>query len=105
MATAGMPPPYPLAIISGGFVTAASSYLSYAKRLASWGYTVVLHDKGEPSCTQDCYRGEGKPPDMPLPDRLLPHGQQICQKDEDVLMGLLLKGCISDVQLRVPLSL
>jgi len=47
MATAGMPPPYPLAIISGGFVTAASSYLSYAKRLASWGYTVVLHDKGE----------------------------------------------------------
>jgi hypothetical protein len=43
---AGMPPPYPLAIISGGFVTAASSYLSYARRLASWGYTVVLHDKG-----------------------------------------------------------
>ena len=41
-----MPPPYPLAIISGGFVTAASSYLSYARRLASWGYTVVLHDKG-----------------------------------------------------------
>ena len=46
--TTGLPPPYPLAIISGGFVTAASSYLSYAKRLASWGYTVVLHDKGEP---------------------------------------------------------
>ncbi|CAK0746899.1 hypothetical protein CVIRNUC_001726 [Coccomyxa viridis] len=43
----GNPPPYPLAIISGGFVTAASSYLSYARRLASWGYTVVLHDKVE----------------------------------------------------------
>lgn len=46
MCNAGRPPPYPLAIISGGFVTAASSYLSYARRLASWGYTVVLHDKG-----------------------------------------------------------
>ena len=44
---AGNPPPYPLAIISGGFVTAASSYMSYARRLASWGYTVVLHDKGK----------------------------------------------------------
>ena len=47
MLCAGNPPPYPLAIISGGFVTAASSYLSYARRLASWGYTVVLHDKGK----------------------------------------------------------
>ncbi len=43
---AGMPPPYPLAVISGGFLTAAFSYLSYARRLASWGYTVVLYEKG-----------------------------------------------------------
>ena len=42
----GMPPPYPLAIMSGGFLTSASSYMSYARRLASWGYTVVLYDKG-----------------------------------------------------------
>ena len=32
-----MPPPYPLAIISGGFVTAASSYLSYAREIGILG--------------------------------------------------------------------
>ena len=45
-----MPPPYPLAVISGGFLTSASSYLSYARRLASWGYTVVLYEKGATCC-------------------------------------------------------
>jgi hypothetical protein len=44
---AGMLPPYPLAVISSGFLTSASSYLSYARRLASWGYTVVMYDKGQ----------------------------------------------------------
>ncbi|KAK9908726.1 hypothetical protein WJX75_001965 [Coccomyxa subellipsoidea] len=45
--THGMLPPYPLAVISSGFLTSASSYLSYARRLASWGYTVVMYDKVE----------------------------------------------------------
>ncbi|CAL8460752.1 g283 [Coccomyxa elongata] len=45
--TQGMLPPYPLVIISSGFLTAASSYFSYARRLATWGYTVVMYDKVE----------------------------------------------------------
>ena len=41
----GLTPPYPLAIVSSGFLVAAEAYESYAKMLASWGYTTVLYDK------------------------------------------------------------
>lgn len=30
--------PYPLAIISGGFLTKGEKYTTYAEKLASWGY-------------------------------------------------------------------
>lgn len=43
----GYNPPYPLAIITGGFLVPAENYTSYAKRLASWGYVVLQYDKTE----------------------------------------------------------
>jgi len=45
----GAKPPYPLAIISGGFLVPAARYMSYAEHLASWGYVVLLYDKVEVS--------------------------------------------------------
>jgi dienelactone hydrolase len=43
----GQPPPYPLAIFSSGFLVSSELYQSYARRLTSWGYTVMLYDKME----------------------------------------------------------
>lgn len=43
----GQAPPYPLAIFSSGFLVASELYQSYARRLTSWGYTVMLYDKME----------------------------------------------------------
>ena len=39
--------PYPLAIITGGFLISSGAYRSYAEHLASYGYTVLLYDKGD----------------------------------------------------------
>jgi len=43
----GLSPPYPLAVISSGFLVASEAYESYARMLASWGWAVVLFDKVE----------------------------------------------------------
>mmetsp|Transcript_24282 Transcript_24282/g.33438 ORF Transcript_24282/g.33438 Transcript_24282/m.33438 type:complete len:409 (-) Transcript_24282:7-1233(-) len=37
-------PPFPLAVISGGFMIDSKQYVSYTERLASWGYVVVSYD-------------------------------------------------------------
>ncbi|MFM7411845.1 MAG: hypothetical protein ACKO6E_01315, partial [Planctomycetota bacterium] len=37
--------PYPLAVVSGGFLLGSDSYASLAARLATWGYVVVRYDR------------------------------------------------------------
>jgi dienelactone hydrolase len=41
----GLAAPYPLAIITGGFLIASDQYTSYCERLASWGFVVVTYDR------------------------------------------------------------
>jgi len=40
-------PPYPVAIITPGFLIDGESYSSIARRLCSWGYVVVMYTKTE----------------------------------------------------------
>jgi hypothetical protein len=37
--------PYPLAVLTSGFLVDAEQYASYARRLCSWGYVVVQYNK------------------------------------------------------------
>ena len=39
--------PYPLAVITSGFLVDAEQYASYARRLCSWGYVVLQYNKRE----------------------------------------------------------
>ena len=41
----GFRPPFPLAVISSGFLVDSESYQSYADKLASWGWVVITYDK------------------------------------------------------------
>jgi pimeloyl-ACP methyl ester carboxylesterase len=41
----GLNPPYPLAIITPGFLIASDQYTSYCERLASWGFVVISYDR------------------------------------------------------------
>lgn len=43
----GLKPPYPLVIITPGFLLKASSYESLAKHLSSWGYVAVIYDQNQ----------------------------------------------------------
>jgi pimeloyl-ACP methyl ester carboxylesterase len=40
----GLGPPYPLAILTAGFLISSEQYISLAEHLASWGYLVILYD-------------------------------------------------------------
>jgi len=43
----GIKPPFPLVVITPGFLINAEQYLDYASQLASWGYCCVVYDKRE----------------------------------------------------------
>ena len=39
--------PFPLAVLTSGFLVDAEQYASYARRLCSWGYVVLQYNKRE----------------------------------------------------------
>lgn len=39
-------PPFPLAVITGGFLVGRGAYAALAAHLASWGFAALVYDRG-----------------------------------------------------------